>query len=322
MEVVTKELIRNKRILLRLDIDVPIVDGRVADDFRLVAGMSTLELCLEHAKKVIIFGHLGRPNGQKVEELSVAPIYHWLVEHGFEGELNSGRLQLLENLRFDKGEEEADIYCAKELASFGNFFVNEAFAAYHKAASTTVLPLLLPHCAGLQFAKEVKALKRVREAPRRPLVAIIGGAKVEDKLPAVLALAKIADKVLVGGKIVSGLAGPADMPDNVLIADLAEDGKDIAAATVEKWAPIISSAGMIVWNGPLGYVEDPKNNQTEKIAQLVIESLVESIVGGGDTVSYLNSLGDIPMFSFVSTGGGAMLKFLVDGTLPSIEALK
>lgn len=322
MEVVTAEMIRNKQVLLRLDIDVPIVDGKVADDFRLVAGMSTLELCLEHANKVIICGHVGRPNGQKVKELSVTPIYHWLVEHGFEGELNSGRLQLLENLRFDKGEEEADVYCAKELAAFGDYFVNEAFAAYHRATSTTVLPMLLPHSAGLHFAKEVTTLTQVRQAPRHPLVAIIGGVKVEDKLPAVLALAKIADHVLVGGKIVSEMArGPVGIPENVLVADLTEEGKDITAETVEKWIPIISSAQMILWNGPMGYIEDPKNNQTERIAQLIVESLAESIVGGGDTVSYLDYLGDLPMFSFVSTGGGAMLEYLVKGTLPSIEAL-
>ena len=101
-----------------------------------------------------------------------------------------------------------------------------------------------------------------------------------------------------------------------------EDGEDITPETVTKWEPVIRGAKMILWNGPLGKVEVSKNNQTEKIAQLIIESGAESIVGGGDTISYLDALGDLPMFSFASTGGGAMLEFLTKGTLPTIEALK
>ncbi|MFA5932510.1 MAG: phosphoglycerate kinase [Microgenomates group bacterium] len=322
MQVVSAPLIKGKKVLLRLDIDVPIEDGRVVDDFRLVAGMPTLELCLESAAKVIVMGHIGRPNGKKVEELSVAPIFNWLVEHGFGDELDSGKLQLLENLRFEKGEEEASVYYAKELAALGNFYVNDAFASHHKAASTTILPMLLPHAAGLQFAKEIETLTEVRENPEKPLVVIIGGLKVDDKLPAALALSKVADQVLVGGKIIAELKKRTDLPENLILADLTVDQEDITAETVSKWVPIISSAKMILWNGPLGKIEDSKNNQTGMIAEAVIASDAKSIIGGGDTIAYLNKLKDLSKISFVSTGGGAMLKFLETGTLPTIEALK
>ncbi|MDD2822478.1 MAG: phosphoglycerate kinase [Candidatus Daviesbacteria bacterium] len=323
MQVVSAPLVKGKKVLLRLDIDVPIEDSSVTDDFRLVAGMPTLELCLENASKVIIMGHIGRPEGKKVEELSVAPIFNWLVEHGFKDELDSGKLQLLENLRFEKGEEEASVYYAKELAALGNFYVNEAFASHHKSASTTILPMLLPRAAGLQFSKEVLFLTEAKEHPIKPLVVIIGGEKVEDKLPAALALSKIAHKVLVGGKIAKELAASkTTLPENIMLADLTEDGEDLTPETVSEWATVISSAASVLWNGPLGLVENPKNNQTERIAQLVIESGAKSIIGGGDTIAYLNYLSDLTMFSFVSTGGGAMLKFLETGKLPTIEALK
>jgi 3-phosphoglycerate kinase len=340
MQTVSPVLIHNKKVLLRLDIDVPLEQGtgdrlQVTDDFRLVKGMPTLELCLKHAKKVIIMGHIGRPEGHD-PELTVAPIYDWLEEHGFDDELESEKLKLLENLRFEKGEEEASIYFAKELASLGDFYINDAFASHHKSASTTVLPMLLPHCAGLQFAKEVETLTKVRDNPKKPLVVIIGGVKVEDKLPVALSLAKIADQVLVGGKIAGELSNVdrgapapatpdnsdfADLPVNLLLADLIATGEDITPETTAKWAEIIKEAKMIVWNGPLGLVEDPINDQTEKIAEAIINSGAETIIGGGDTVSYLDKLDLLYKFSFVSTGGGAMLKFLETGTLPTIQAL-
>jgi len=206
MQVVSREFIAGKKVLLRLDLDVPIENGKVDEDFRLKAALPTLRLCLEHASEVIAMGHIGRPKGKKVEELSVAPIYDWLEKQGLSSHLMSGKLKLLENLRFEEGENKCDPEYAKELAGLGEVYINEAFAAHHPAASTTILPTLLPAFAGLHFAREVEKLTKVRQAPRPGLVAIIGGVKAEDKLPAVLALSKIADYVLVGGKIVEELA--------------------------------------------------------------------------------------------------------------------
>lgn len=321
MQTVTADLIKGKKVLLRLDIDVPIENGRVIDDFRLKAGLPTLRLCLENAEKVIILGHIGRPEGEDLN-FSVAPIYKWLIDQGFGEELNYQKIRLLENLRFDKGEEDCSPEYTKELAVLGNFYVNEAFASYHPAASTTVLPSLLPHAVGLRFIKEVMKLTEVRENPKKPFIAIMGGVKMEDKLPVIAVLAQSANAVLIGGKLAKIIHEESfNFPHNVLAGHLTEDGFDIAPETIAAWEPLIKGAKMIVWNGPLGKFEDPKNMGTKKIAQFVIESGAETIVGGGDIISALTEVGILDKISFVSVGGGAMLKFLADGTLPTIEAL-
>lgn len=335
MKIVTAQLISGKKVLLRLDLDVVLgkdTGGRlqVTDDFRLKAGLPTLKLCLENAQQVIVMGHIGRPEGKEVPDLSVAPIYQWLIDQNLRSHLESGKLKLLENLRFEEEEDRADENYAKQLAELGDFFVNEAFAAHHRAASTTVLPTLLPHAAGLQFAKEVEVLTKVRENPQKPLVAIIGGVKLEDKLPAVEALSKIADAVLVGGKISKEIKD--HQAHNVMAGKLNNEGIDLAPETVESWKNIIKGAKMIVWNGPMGRINNEeltmKNLGSAKgtcdVAQMILQSDAEVIVGGGDTVGFLEKVGLLEQFEnkgFISTGGGAMLEFLVRGTLPTIEAL-
>lgn len=322
MEVVSPQIVSGKKVLLRTDIDVPIENGQVIDDFRLRAMLPTLDLCLKNAQEVVMMGHIGRPYGRAVEQLRVAPVKNWLKTHGFFKDLKSGKLTLLENLRFDPREEAEDLGYAKELALLGEIFVNEAFAAHKRAASTTILPTLLPHGAGLRFAQELKTLTSVRENPKKPFLVIMGGVKIEDKLPVIKVLAKIADAVLVGGRLTHEIREQRlQLPANVLVAGLAEDGFDISAETTESWRVLILKAKMVIWNGPLGKFEDPKNDQTKKVAQIVVESSAESIVGGGDTISALNQAGVLDKISFVSVGGGAMLKFLADGTLPTIDAL-
>lgn len=343
MQVVTPQLIQGKKVLLRLDIDVPLGKSSIAnrqssedegwevvDDFRLKAGLPTLKLCLEHAKEVVIMGHIGRPKGKEVSDLSVAPIVDWLDDQGFGSYMESGKLKILENLRFEAGEESCDLGYAKDLSFLGEVYINEAFASYHPAASTTILPTLLPCFAGLRFVMEVEALTKVRENSQKPLVAVIGGAKVEDKLPVVLALSKITDKVLVGGKIAKELSVISyQLSANVLVGELNEEGTDITQETIEDWKKIIMDAKMIVWNGPVGKIESSELRKEElgsargtyELAKMITESGAETIVGGGDTVGFLGQSGLSKKFSFVSTGGGAMLKFLETGTLPTIKAL-
>lgn len=323
-----------KRVLIRYDIDVPIKDGKVEEDFRLKAGLTTLRFCLQFASEVVLMGHIGRPklddNGAPSDEdvlnLSVAPIFDWFYQNGFDKELDSKKLKILENLRFEKGEEEASLDYAKELASMGDFYINEAFASYRPAASTTVLPTLLPHAAGLNFAKEVENLTRVRENPQPPFVAIMGGAKVEDKLPVIKVLAKEANAVLVGGELVKEINDQKlDVPENVLVGKLNPDGYDIAPETTESWKPLIGNAKTIVWNGPVGKFEDSGNDQSQEIAKMILATDADTVVGGGDTVTLLGNLGLIEKFQlhgFVSSGGGAMLKFLAEGTLPTIPVLE
>lgn len=376
MEVVTPELISGKRVLLRLDVDVALVrksdvgdqmsDNRnpnseiryqVLEDFRLEAGLPTLELCLKHASHVVVMGHLGRPKGEDLS-LSVKPVEEW-IRKKLDPVLQKN-LEILENLRFDPREESGNLEFAKELAAKGDIFVNESFAAYRSAASTTVLPTLLPHAAGLRFAKEVEVLTRIRENPEHPFVVIMGGAKVADKLPVIKEMAKIADAVLVGGLLPkeisklqktqndsdiseglrktqktsesdnliirsSGIPSSSEffrnLSANVLVGKLNEVGNDIAQETVNAWEGLIKQAKMIFWNGPLGHVEKPGNDQSRKVYEMIKMSGARLVVGGGDIVAYLKTLGVLNEIWYVSTGGGADLNFLATGTLPTIEAL-
>lgn len=321
MQVVTSDLISGKNVLLRLDLDVEIKDAKVSDDFRLLAGKPTLDLCLMHAKSVIIMGHIGRPGGKEDPNLSVKPIVSWFEEQYSGLTLPEGKLHILENLRFEPGEESCDESFAKKLASFGDFYINDAFSAHHKASSTTLLPKLLPHAAGLRFFKEVEKLSEIRTNPKKPFIAIIGGAKIEDKLPVVHILSKVADAVLVGGKLpweINQLN--LNVPQNVMVAKMNEQGTDLSDEATDSFKKLILNSKQVIWAGPMGKYEDPSQNKGSlELAQAIIDSGAESIIGGGDTQNALKSLLD--KFSFVSTGGGAMLKFLAEGTLPTIEAL-
>lgn len=327
MQIIAPQLISRKKVLLRYDIDVQITNGQVTEDFRLRAGLETLKLCLENASKVIVIGHIGRPEGKVAPEFSVAPIRQWFPR--------SEKLTILENLRFDPREEACDIEYAKELASLGDVYINEAFSSYHSAVSTTVLPTLMPHAAGLRFAKEVETLLNVRNNPKKPFIAIMGGAKVKDKLPVIKVLAQKADAVLVGGKLIAEIRDEKlELPKNVMVGMLNEDGFDIALQTTQAWGSLISKAAMIVWNGPVGKIEGKVKSEKGKvegsargsyeIAKMIFNSDAEIVVGGGDTVAFLGSIGLLEKFEkkgFVSVGGGAMLKLLTEGTLPTIDVL-
>jgi phosphoglycerate kinase len=326
MRVVSSDLVKDKVVLLRFDIDVELrqIGGRweVAEDYRLRVGLPTLRLCLDNAEEVIILGHLGRPEGKEEPALSVEPIYNWFYQNGFKEQLTDKRLRLLENLRFEAGEDLASEEYAAKLASYGNFYVNEAFAAHHSAASTTVLPLYLPHAAGLRFAKEVETLKRIKENPKKPLVAIIGGVKVEDKYPVIKAISAFSDHILVGGLLAQKIKQQnLEIPVNVILAQSSENGLDISKESLEKFKEILKTAGTIIWAGPVGKYEDPAGILgTRVLAETIINTGAESIIGGGDTIAALN--GFLDKFSFVSVGGGAMLKLLSTGTLPTIRVLE
>jgi phosphoglycerate kinase len=328
MQTVQPQLIQGKKVLLRLDLDVPIAQGKVLDDFRLEAGMDTLDLCLQYADSVIVMGHIGRPQGED-PMFSVKPIVDWFEEKFAHIELPEGKLHIMENLRFEAGEDGSDVNFAKELIACadpngqgGVVFINDAFAAHHPAASTTVLPTLLPHAAGIKFAEEVEKLLGVRQNPQKPLIAIIGGAKIEDKLPVIQTLAGIADTVLVGGKL------PAEIKDkgmqfgpNILIAQMNEAGTDLSSQSISELSQKFQGVKQVIWAGPMGKYETGETAGSKALAEAIIASGADSIIGGGDTIACLDQLGLLDKFSFVSTGGGAMLELLAKGTLPTIEAL-
>ncbi len=313
---------QGKRVLVRVDLDVPIENGKVVDDSRIVECLPTISYLLEHKAKVILLGHIGRPKGKIVEELKMAPVRQKLIE--LLGEKN---FTLLENLRFDPREEGNDLEFAKELAGLGDFYVNESFATSHRAhASIVGIPKFLPHCAGLHFASEVENLSRVLESPKKPVIFVIGGAKPETKLPYIADFARIADKVLVGGTLVQSSKCKVQNDNSklkvIVCADLTEDGFDINEDSIKKFVEIIKSAGTVVWNGPLGKYEGEEGQEgTRRVGEAVANSTAFKVVGGGDTIASLKKFNLIAKMDYISTAGGAMLEFLSKGSLPGIEAL-
>jgi len=209
--------VRGRRVLVRADLNVPLSDGRIADDTRIRASLPTLQRLLEAGARVVVCSHLGRPKGRRVEELTLRPVAPRLAELLSTGvsffpdcvgdeaaravaELEDGQAILLENLRFHAGETRNDADFARALASLADAYVDDAFGTAHRAhASTTGVPALLPDvAAGELLQSELRHLRSVRE-PVRPLLVVLGGAKVSDKLAVLEALAPHADTLAVGG---------------------------------------------------------------------------------------------------------------------------
>ncbi len=308
----------NKKVIVRADLDIDI-----GENYRLEALLPTLNYLSSKSAKIIIIGHLGRPRGKVVEELKMKPVEESLrkIAVGIE-------FEVLENLRFDIGEEESNLDYAKKLASLGDVYVNEAFASSHRnSASITVLPTLLPHAAGVRFVEEVNNLSKVFENPQRPVLLIVGGSK-KDKLDYIEALKSVTDKILVGGRLPEYYGDKAlesvrmTINEKLVIANLIMDKEDITLHSVERFEKEIKSAGTIILAGPMGRYEDEGHRQgTERIFRAVANSNTFKIVGGGDSLSVLSMFNLKDKFDWISVGGGSMLEFLAKGTLPGIEAL-
>lgn len=309
------------RVLVRADIDVPIEGGKILEDYRLQRSLPTLQYIQEHEGFPVIMGHIGKPNGKHVPELSTEFLEDFYTKH-----LGQDKYELMENLRFNIGEETNDKDFVKTIARYGAIYVNDSFAASHRGhASIVGLPTILSAYAGLELEAEVNSLNKILQDPQKPLIAIVGGAKLESKKPTISNLLKISDFVLVGGKI--GLEWNEEIPQNLLLPlDYAENNKDIGPATIDKYEQIIKDAKTVIWAGPMGIFEDIQyRTGTSHIAAAVAKATQQgcfSVIGGGDTIAALNIEKLLDKISFVSTGGGAMLEFLAKGTLPGIEALK
>lgn len=336
-----------KTVLVRVDTNVAIDRDGVVDDTRLAVCKKTIDFIFEKGGDVTIIGHLGRPGGKKDPEFSLLPVAKWFAreyngsvapkEYGkFPGWEITDRLSILENIRFFSEEEKNDAIFARELALLGDVFVNEGFSVSHRAhASVVGITKFLPSYAGIHLMREIEALSKILNNPERPLAVVIGGAKIETKLPTVEMMCKIADSVLVGGiiaqeeDVLSGVCEKQNGATELVIAKLTPDKTDIDKKSVDDFIQILNKAKMIVWNGPLGLIRkkqdrDEKDTEagTRDIAEAIIKTNAYTIVGGGDTLAYLSELGLLDKFSFVSTGGGAMLDFLSGEKLPGIEALK
>ena len=317
------------RVFLRADLDVSFAEA--PNSIRLKALKPTVDFLLSHgAAKVIIAGHLGRPTGPNpaLSLRNIAPFIETMLQRSviFSDVLEIKSLEslfLLENLRFWPGEEACDVEFSTKLASLADCYVNDAFGVVHRAhASVVGVPRLLPHAAGLHLQEEVSQLTKLIESPKRPFVAIIGGAKLETKLPVIENLAKIADYVLVGGLIAKEYTQVATPHEsNVMTATSNPDGLDIDEKSTQKFAQIIKSAKTVVWNGPVGKFEDGHDFGSKAIAASIVESSAYCVVGGGETVDFLGKSGFLSKVSFASCGGGAMLEFLAGKELPGIAAL-
>lgn len=311
--------VAGKKVIVRADLDIDI-----GEDYRLEAIIPTLQYLASKSAEIIVIGHLGRPGGKVVDDLKIAPVAEALKKM-----CDGLKLEVLENLRFDPGEESNDLSFAKELALKGDVYINEAFATSHRdSASITTLPKLLPHAAGMRFIKEVENLSRVFENPERPVVFVVGGSK-DDKKEYIKNLESFADKILVGGRLPEyygdlALESIRNIKDGekVIIANLNQDKEDITLNSIERFEKEIEKAKMIVLAGPMGRYEDGGHRQgTERIFKKIASSSAFKIVGGGDSLSVLSLYSLKDEFDWVSVGGGAMLEFLSKHTLPGIEAL-
>jgi phosphoglycerate kinase len=331
-----------KRVLVRVDFNVPLEDGRVADDTRIRAALPTLELLLERRpSELVLCSHLGRPKGED-PAFSLQPVEERLREL-----LPDERICVLENTRFNPGETKNDPEFARELAAHGDVYVNDAFGAAHRAhASTVGVAQLLQAYAGLLLLRELEELGALLESPESPFVAIVGGAKVEDKVGVLRSLAERADAMLVGGKMAEDIRGAdeysdleAELPTDVVVAAAFEEdaesrvtgsdevpdgwlGLDIGPETRRAFAERIAAAKTVFWNGPMGVFEWPRFAEgTKAVAEAVAAADAHTVVGGGDSVRAVHELGVADRIDWVSTGGGASLELLEGKELPGVAAI-
>ncbi|MCI0587862.1 MAG: phosphoglycerate kinase [Planctomycetes bacterium] len=380
--------VRGKRVLVRVDFNVPLADdGSIGDDTRIRESLPTIRSILERGGRAILMSHLGRPKGKPDPKASLRPVAARLAELlggpvafatdcvGPEAEklanaLPPGGVLLLENLRFHASEEKGDAEFAARLARLGDCFVNDAFGAAHRPhASVSGIPPLLPSAAGYLLAKEIDAFARVLGDPARPFVAVVGGAKVSDKIGVLENLIARVDRMLVGGGMAyTFLAAKGfGVGDSLLEKDRIETAKKVLAAADQRnlpfylpsdhvcadrfaadaasrvagreipvgwrgldlgpesriaFASALKGAKTVVWNGPMGVFEWPAFRAgTEAVARAVAECGAYTVVGGGDSVAALHSLGLAGKVSHVSTGGGASLELLEGKELPGISSL-
>jgi phosphoglycerate kinase len=333
--------VAGKRVLVRADLNVPLEDGRVADDTRIRASLPTLELLLERGvAHVAVCSHLGRPKGRD-PAFAMDPVAARLGEL-----LSDHRIEVLENTRFDPGETKNDPDTAARLAEGRDLYVDDAFGSAHRAhASTEAIAHLLPAYAGLLLERELEMLGRLLGEVERPFVLVAGGAKVDDKIGVLENLGQRADAVLVGGKMAEQLREEnplpydAQLPTDVVAAAAFEAdaesriapyddvpagwlGLDIGPATRESFAAAIRDARTVFWNGPMGVFEWSRFAEgTNAVAKAVADADAFTVVGGGDSVRAIQELGYADRVSWVSTGGGAALELLEGKELPGVAAI-
>jgi len=385
--------IKNKRILLRVDYNVSLnKDGTINDDTRIKNSLPTIEYLLERNNTLILISHLGNPKGQdKAYSLepvakrlqTYTPAYKVVLIKDYINSLQiidilrkletQKTIYLFENIRFYPEEKKNNSEFATKLASFADIYVNDGFGVCHREdASVVGIAPLLPAYGGLLLKKEVSVITKAIEAPQRPLVVVVAGAKVSTKIGFIRKLLNISDAVLVGGAMANTFLKAQGYeigcgqfePEFVNVANEVieyakinskklllptdyrvgskDDEKtqgvikkftdmnsnecplDIGPETEIHYCAIIAQAKTIIWNGPVGYFENPQYALgTEAILRAITDNTnAVSIIGGGDTLTSIKHSSVEGKVTHISTGGGAMLELIEKGVLPGIEALK
>jgi phosphoglycerate kinase len=347
--------VNGKRVLVRCDFNVPVQDGAITDDLRIRAALPTLNYLTKNGADVVACTHFGRPKGLADPKYSVAPIRARLKELAPD-------VELLENLRFDAGEEGNDPHFVDQLIDGVDAYVNDAFGASHRAhASIVGPPRFVPSAAGRLLAKEVDVLGGMLAKPRRPFVVVMGGAKVSDKLGVLDVMAEKADAVLIGGAMAFTfweaqgvhIDSPFVEPDflaqcKTLLAggkvkvafdfrserngqlievgpeDVSNYGaRDIGPRTAMEFADAVADAGTVLWNGPMGVFEDPMFEAgTRAVADAMANSKAFTVIGGGDSAAAIAQFKLDKYIDHISTGGGASLELIEQGDLPGLKALR
>lgn len=340
--------VKGKTVLVRVDYNVPLQDGKITDDLRVRASLPTLQYLREQgAAKIILLSHLGRPAG-RLDDLSLAPVAKvlgtYLPRVSFVSEvsgekvrtamesLQDGDILLLENLRFFPGEKANDPKFIQDIIqdTGAEIYIQDGFAVVHRAhASTSAVAEFLPVYMGLLLENEITNLTKAIDHPTQPVLLIIGGAKVDDKKPLIEKFADQADQIAVGGKIAAD--GYPGGPHIYVAEDFDEDATgaklDIGPIATAKISGLVADARTIIWNGLLGKAEDPAYATASTIiAEMIGEKTdAETVICGGDTTGFVEHImKDHPAlrYSLVSTGGGAALEFLLGKELPGLAAIQ
>lgn len=341
-----------KSVVIRVDYNCPVSAGRVTNNFRIKQSLPTLNLIKDGgAKKIVLITHFDRPDGKFNSEMSLGPVkdelekiwgekvvlpeyqedyrkYFRDIEEGTE------KVYLAENIRFWKEEEAGDSAFAFVMSDGHDFFINEAFSASHrKHASVTGISSYIPSFAGLELADECREIWKKMTIMVSPSVALIGGAKIETKVPVLKTLGKYYDRIMLGGKIALEYEKYASenpeadvwMSKVQLPQGYSDDNKfDISEEAALEFVEIVKDAKKILWNGPVGKFEDEKYAVGSEIVARAVSQNQEAsrLVGGGDTIALLEKNDLLDKVGFVSTGGGAMLEYIGDGTLPGLEVIE
>ena len=372
--------LKGKKTMIRLDLNVPIEHGQITSDARIKASIPTILAAQNKGAKVIVLSHLGRPDPDNIDtQFSLQPVAKRLGElinqdidfipNWIDSIPDNGNVVLCENTRYHQGEKSNDEELSKRIASLCDVYVMDAFGASHRKHASTYGAINFSNkaCAGPLLSSEIKSLKKAMSAPEKPLVAIIGGAKVSSKLGVIESLANSCDSIIVGGGIANTflLANGNSVGNSLIETEMIEAAKrilkldqvyvplptdvvvakefsneataltksmdqveeddlilDIGPETTNAYNELIASARTIIWNGPVGVFEIEQFSQgTAEIAKAIAANSGYKIVGGGDTVAVIEKYGISDSISYVSTGGGAFLEFVKNGTLDALEVL-